>query len=261
MSKFYQIPEVLPPLDPDPGKNGKPSDHMMVIFTPINSINNKCVKKTRKINFRPISDDGINKMRNWLNSEDWKQVLNEPRANLKAEVLQNILLSKCNEYFPMKERTISCSDQPFFSHKLKQLKRKKSREYHKHRNSLKYKKLEEIYQKKLSIAKKSFYNKQVRKLKKSKPGRWYAELKKLTNFDQFKDEEIVVESIKDLSAAEQAELIADKFSEVANEYEELKEEDIIVPPFSEDDIPIFSEKEVENILSEIDTNKSNVNGD
>ena len=76
-------------------------------------------------------------------------------------------------------------------------------------------------------------------------------------FDQFKDEEIVVESIKDLSAAEQAELIADKFSEVANEYEELKEEDISVPPFSEDDIPIFSEEEVENILSEIDSNKSN----
>ena len=76
-------------------------------------------------------------------------------------------------------------------------------------------------------------------------------------FDQFKDEEIVVESIKDLSAAEQAELIADKFSEVANEYEELKEEDIIVPPFNEDDIPIFSEEEVENILSEIDSNKSN----
>ena len=100
MSKFYQIPEVVPPLDPDPGKNGKPSDHMMVIFTPINSINKKCVKKTKRIKFRPISDEGIDKMRSWLNKEDWKQVLNEPCTNLKAEVLQNILLSKCNEYFP-----------------------------------------------------------------------------------------------------------------------------------------------------------------
>ena len=41
-----------------------------------------------------------------------------------------------------------------------------------------------------------------------------------------KSEEIVVESIKDLTDLEQAELIADKFSEVANEYEKLKTEDI-----------------------------------
>ena len=147
MSKYYQIPDVLPPLDPDPGKNGKPSDHMMVLFTPINAIRNKCVKRTKMIKFRPITEEGIEKMRFWLNKENWEQVLNEPCTNSKAEMLQNILVSKCNYFFPEKERIITCNDQPFFNHKLNQLKRKKSREYHKHRNSLKYRKLEEIQKK------------------------------------------------------------------------------------------------------------------
>ena len=45
LGRYYQIPEILPPLDNDPDCDGKPSDHMMVIFTPISVINNKCVKK------------------------------------------------------------------------------------------------------------------------------------------------------------------------------------------------------------------------
>ena len=157
MSKYYQIPEVLPPLDPDPDKNGKQSDHMMVLFTPITSINNKCVTRTRKINFRPLHDEGMSKMQEWLNAETWEQVLKTPCANLKAEILQDILVSKTNEFFPEKSRIISCNDQPFFNQKLKRLKRKKAREYHKHLKSEKYRKLEEIYQQELSKSKQSFY--------------------------------------------------------------------------------------------------------
>ena len=98
-------------------------------------------------------------------------------------------------------------------------------------------------------------------MRKAKPGKWYSELKNLTSFDQHKAEEIIVESIKDLSASEQAELIADKFSEVANEYEILKTEDIAVPEFCDEEIPQFTEAEIQEVLSTMDTNKSNVNGD
>ena len=52
---------------------------------------------------------------------------------------------------------------------------------------------------------------------------------------------IVVESLKDLPASEQAELIADKFAEVANEYDKLKKEDIDVPDFCPEQIPQFTE--------------------
>ena len=146
------------------------------------------LNKTREIKFRPIHEEGINKMSEWLKTETWEQVFNEPCANLKAECLQNTLLSKVDEYFPQKSRIISCNDQPFFSYKLKNLKRKKAREYNKHRKSIKYKKLEELYQQELSKSKRSFYQKQISRLRKSKPGKWYLELKTLTNYDQFQTE-------------------------------------------------------------------------
>ena len=76
-----------------------------------------------------------------------------------------------------------------------------------------------------------------------------------------KTENIVVDEIKDFTDVEQAELIADEFSKVANEYEPLKEDDIEIPKFSDDEIPQFKDKEVEEVLKEMDTNKANINGD
>ena len=86
-------------------------------------------------------------------------------------------------------------------------------------------------------------------------------IKKITSFDQQKTENISVESIKDLPVLEQAEQIADKFAQVSQEYEKLKTEDIKIPIFSEKEIPQFTEDEVRIILSQMDTNKSTVNGD
>ena len=48
---------------------------------------------------------------------------------------------------------------------------------------------------------------------------------------------------------------------MSQEYEKLKTEDIKIPAFSENEIPQFTEEEVQMILSEMDPNKSNVNGD
>ena len=51
---------------------------------------------------------------------------------------------------------------------------------------------------------------------------------------------MIVESSKHLSAKEQAEKIADKFSKVSQEYDPLKTEDIKVPEFDKNDIPFFT---------------------
>ena len=46
LSKFYQPPVCLPPLDNDPDKDGSPSDHKIVFMKPIDSINNNPGRKT-----------------------------------------------------------------------------------------------------------------------------------------------------------------------------------------------------------------------
>ena len=83
----------------------------------------------------------------------------------------------------------------------------------------------------------------------------------MTRYDQQKKEEIEVESIKEMSDEKQAELIADKFSEVSLEYDSLTTEGLVIPYFEEKDIPQFTVREVEDVLKEMDSKKSSVNGD
>ena len=40
LSKFYQQPDIKPPLDNDPDKNGRPSDHHIILMKPITSHQN-----------------------------------------------------------------------------------------------------------------------------------------------------------------------------------------------------------------------------
>ena len=86
-------------------------------------------------------------------------------------------------------------------------------------------------------------------------------MKKLTSFDQHESEDIVVDDIKDFSVEKQAELIADKFAEVSNEYDKLKTDDINIPEFETRDIHQFNEDEVLSVLKGINTQKTNVVGD
>ena len=85
--------------------------------------------------------------------------------------------------------------------------------------------------------------------------------KKLTGFDQDKFEKVNVEEIRNLPSNQQAELIADKFASVSQEYEALKREDIVIPPFNESDIPIISTDQVVEALKNMDVSKSSVRGD
>ena len=117
------------------------------------------------------------------------------------------------------------------------------------------------YESELSKARKDFYNKKIKNLKKVKSKNWFREFKKLTSFDQQKSDEIIVEAIKDLSPKEQAELIADKFASVSQEYDKLENEDIDIPVFDLNEIPVISEEDVKLALDSIDSNKSNVEND
>ena len=85
------------------------------------------------------------------------------------------------------------------------------------------------YSYELDKAKKNFYRLKIKNLRKKKPKLWHKELKKLTRFDQHQDGDLIVESIKDLPNTEQAELIADKFAAISQEYQRLEDNDIKVP--------------------------------
>ena len=258
---YYQIPECLPPLDPDPDCNGKPSDHKMVVMKPITVLNNRSARVKRKITFRPFTEKGFQQMESWLEKETWNDLYSEKLANRKAEKLQSLLIEKYSDFFPEKVRVVSSDDQPYYSQKLLKLKRKKGREFHKRRTSTKWKTLNDEYEVELSNTKKKYYGDKIKQLRKAKPSKWYSELKKLTSYNQHESEEIVVEDIKDLSNKEQAEMIANKFAEVSIEYDKLKDDDVEIPEYADSDIPQFTEYDVQVALEEMDASKSNVPGD
>ena len=143
--------------------------------------------------------------------------------------------------------------EPWYSENLSVLKRKKCREYAKHRKSEKFLSLEKAYKAAIYKAKHGFAN--LHNLKISKPRQWYSQLKNLINYDQ-KSQVIEVESLKHLPDVDQANAIAEKVASISNEYEELDRSSIQIPFFSNEDIPVFEEDEVLDVLQALDINKS-----
>ena len=261
LSDYYQEPMCLEPLDSDPDKNGVKSDHRIVLCRAINTINNKAIRQTREVKVRPFPQSGIERMREWFIDQSWDQVYQVESAHQKAETFQKILVDKLNEIFPEKLRKINNDDQPWITFKLKKLDRRRKRTYHKQRKSEKWKNLDRIFKKEAKLAKSEFYRNKVAELKQKKPSQWYSCLKNITSHDQHKNELPQVAEIRHLSDQEQAELIANQFARIQNEYQPLKNDDISVPPFKESEIPHFSPAKVWFALTKINTNKSTAPGD
>ena len=84
----------------------------------------------------------------------------------------------------------------------------------------------------------------MNELKLKKQGQWYSCLKKITSYEQQKNEQLIYDEISHLSDSEQAEIIADKFASVQNEYQQLNTEDISAPHFYDNEITRFSPSQV-----------------
>ena len=260
LSSYYQIPECLEPLDSDPDKNGKKSDHRIVLGKPITAINNKCGREYRRVKVRPFPESGMKKMKEWFIDQTWEPFYKAESAHEKAQVFQNMLISKLDEIFPEKVRKFSSDDQPWITHHLKKLDRRRRRVFHKQRRSEKWKKMNKLFKDEVKSAKHQFYKKTVADLKKKNPGQWYSALKRMISKDQL-SQQINIAEISHHTDQQQAEIIADKFSSIQNEYEPLKTEDINVPPYSAVDVPQFQPAQVWFHLSRMKTNKATVPGD
>ena len=261
LHNFYQAPEVIAPLDADPDKNGSKSDHNMVVMTPIDVVNNTTTRTNREITVRPMKESGVNKFSEWLKGKSWDFLTKIESAHEMADTFEETLKKKIDEVLPTKKVKVASDDKPWYTSKLDKLNRKKQREYNKNRKSPKWSILKRNFDKAVKIEKKGFYKKKIESLKTAKCGQWYKELKKITSFEQHKREETQVTEISHLPNQNQAELIADKFAKVSQEYEEVKLSDIEIPTFSEKDIPVITETKVTEYLEKINTKPSQVEGD
>ena len=66
-------------------------------------------------------------------------------AHEKAKNLQNLLLEGLDNFLPLKNVRICSEDSPWYNQKLKNIDRRQKREYNKHKKSVKWNKLNEMY--------------------------------------------------------------------------------------------------------------------
>ena len=83
----------------------------------------------------------------------------------------------------------------------------------------------------------------------------------MTNFDQQKKEKVIIQEINHLSDKEQAAKLADQFSEIPNQYDQLRTEDIHIKDININEIPQFQSVQVWLLLTQLKTNKSTIPGD
>ena len=83
----------------------------------------------------------------------------------------------------------------------------------------------------------------------------------MTNFDQQKKEKVIIQEINHLSDTDQASKLADKFSEIPNQYDQLRKEYIHIEDIQLNEIPQFKSVQVWLLLTQLKTNKSVIPGD
>ena len=85
-------------------------------------------------------------------------------------------------------------------------------------------------------------------------------MKRISGFDD-KSMEVKIAEISHLDDEKQAEILADYFTLIPNEYEALKSADIDVPSFSDREIPQFQPNQIWHHLTKIKSNKATASGD
>ena len=218
LASYYQTPKCLPPLDCDPDSNGKASDHRIVIAHPISAIDNQCARTTKDIKVRSLTDIGMFKMRSWLVNQNWNEIIQSECASEKASILQSMLSKSFHKFFPEKTLKVNSDDQPWISHKLKAMDRRRKREYYKNRKSDKWHKLDKDFKTNVKTAKKEFYKKMMSDLTSKNTSKWYSSLKRMTAHDQHRNENVIIQDIHHLSPKDQAQKLADHFSNIPNQY-------------------------------------------
>ena len=226
MHKLYLPPVTKPPINNDEEKKGKPSDHLVVLMYPVKSAIDFPSRQKRLVEIRPLPQSGINKMGVWIQDQTWEEIFRSNDINEKAEIFQNIILKKLDEYLPTRIAKFTSDDKPWVTQEIKKLDRLCKREFFKKQKSQKWLKLREKFREKCTKAKENYYSTMVEDLKDSNPSQWYNKVKRMGGISESGSGNIMLEELSGLSNKSQADVIAKHYAAVSNEYKPLEKDDI-----------------------------------
>ena len=122
--KYYQKPVTKPPINPNVNSKVKPSDHLVVLMKPLSSELEIQQRTYHYVKTRPITQSGIDKFGRWIVCHNWHELYKCENEHEKAEILQNTLMNKYYECFPVKTRKISSDDEPWVTETFRQIAKK-----------------------------------------------------------------------------------------------------------------------------------------
>ena len=128
-----------------------------------------------------MPESGMIQFKFWLQNEPWTDLYQEKSAHCKAEILQNKLLQKLDEYLPQKLFKIRSDDREWINDEIKCLDRKRKREYSKRKKSQKWEKLSKEFHEKCQKAKNDYAQNIVNDLKSSDVSQWYSKIKRMSS--------------------------------------------------------------------------------
>ena len=262
MQKYYQPPVTKPPIENDENKQGKPSDHLVVLMYPINQEMKCPPRQVRHVECRPLPQSGINKMGVWIQEQRWGDIYKAKDVNEKSEILQNMLMKKLDEIFPLKLSKFTSDDKPWVTSEIKQLDRKCKREFFRNHKSQKWKNLKQKMKEKCEKAKNRYYKNMVEELKESNPSQWYTKVKRMGGLPDSRSGNIMVEELSGLPDQSQADKIAENYAKVSNEYKPLSDGDISPDLYRTDQNPPHIEPfQMYQRIQKMNTRKANIKGD
>ena len=260
--ELYQSPFSLPPLDNDSEQSGTHSDHLTIVMKPINSVDPGLQKRCRIIKYRPFPDSGVREMGNWLQNQTFREIYLTPNPEEKASRFEEILMKKVNEIFPEKTIKLNENDKPWVDKELLRLDRLRKREYTKRKKSEKWKSLNEKFNSRAKMLKETYCENILDDLKTSNVSGWYSRIKRMSQVDPTQEEKVHVQELLNLSSSAQAEVIANKFEEIAIQYDPLRTEDILLPDLQDSEMcPLFEPYQIHERIRKMKKKKSTIMGD
>ena len=223
LGRYYHDAVIVPPIKPDNPGFGVPSDHMGVFAKPNTSSTQVAQRMKVKKIIRPIPESLLDSFGQKIMSETFNFGANMGVAQM-VQHFQDKMQVLVENTFPEKHIVIKPDDRPYFTENLRHLKRQRQREYHKHGRSTKYLKLKDIFEEKLKNEKMKYIKKVQIEVCEGKRGSTYPALKKLglrPGHDVQSQFLLPSHADRNLSAAQSAEIIADHFSNISQEYAPL----------------------------------------
>ena len=200
-----------------------PIDHNGVFATPNTNLNQPPTRTKIKKSVRPIPDSLLHIFQTKLESENFEVLNNLPIQEMVSR-FQSVTNNLFCQTFPQKEITVSPEDQPWFNEQLRKLKRLRLKEYSRHGHSEKYNEIRIKFEVMSKAAIKKYKNKIDIEVTEGKRGSSYPALKRmgLRPGEQTQSAfQLPNHAELNLTSAQSAELIAEHFSSISQEYAPL----------------------------------------